>query len=790
MKTFFVLLWILIGFRSAEAQYIFKSENLAEPVSILNYAVIADAGTANFSIQQVRSNHAGLQFKKLNDKYGNLGFTHHNYWVKIAFKNSMQVPVLYYLQTAEPVTDNVNLYLINEQGKVSVQQSGDKLDFSKRILPFRQTVFQIQLKPGEWNEAFIELKNDGEKNSLPLTLISQQTFLKAIYAEQFGMGIFYGLLFVIAITYLFFYFALNELSFLYYSLYVTFMGLCQFALDGFYHQYIGESNSWINLHFVIVSAIFGCYFFGKYSELILDIKVNNTFICKLFKTLYGLLGVVMAGIVISPSFLKYSYPIINILTLIGMILIFISVFLIIYHIKYIDIFYTGGILILFITILGAILMNFGVFPEHFSMDNITKPGIGLEILALSLSMANRIRLLKTKKEELQTIALQKSEEMNDIKTYFLSNMSHELRTPLNAIIGLADVTETETQDLKAKANCGIIKDASYGLISSVNDILDFSRIEKGQLKLDQIQFNLNTILIRISNSTARLAQDKGLKFEFLNSLVENIVVTGDLVRLEQIIHNLLNNAVKFTKQGLVKLQVQSKIDQDIIVLQLIISDTGVGIPKEKLETVFDLFSQNNINNKRQFGGFGIGLSVVKALVELHNGTIKLESELEIGTTCEVSLTYPLVAIQPKPVVISNMKIVYDLCGKSILVVEDNKMNQLVIKMMLKNWKNTIISFADDGLQGLEVLKNQNIDLVLMDLQMPVMDGYDAIAAIRKGETGRHNSNIPIIVLTADVTTEAKEKVFDLGATDYMTKPVDQQLLYQKATEIFASAKVA
>lgn len=781
-KIFFSLALILLSV-SVNAQYIFKPDSLPEHVSILNHAVIADAGLKNFTFRQVKNNTTALKYKQLSGKFGNLGFTNHNYWLKFELKNATKNPLFYYLQTAEPVTDNVDLYLINGLGETAVQQSGDNILFAKRSLPFQKTLFKIELNPGEQKQAYMEIRNDGEKNSLPLDLISQQKLLENTYKDQMIMGLFYGVLFVIAITYFFFYFALSELSFLYYSLYVSFVGLCQFALDGFYHQFIGESNSWFNLHAVIISAIFGSYFFGKYSELILKIKTRNTIIHKIFKALYLLLGAVLTGIILFPSFLKYSYPIVNVLTLAGMLLILSCIILLVYRKQSIDIFYASGILILFVCILMAILMNFGVFPEHMAIDNITKPGIGLEIIALSLSMANRIRLLKSKQEELQAIALQKSEEMNDVKSYFLSNMSHELRTPLNAILGLTSLMETETEDLKVKSNCETIKYASYSLISSVNDILDFSKIEKGELKLDHAEFNPYSILHRMSTNTRRLAEEKGLSFELFTTLTEDITVVGDATRLEQIIYNVLNNAVKFTQKGSVKLKVLTKVKNNQLNLILTISDTGIGISKEKIDSVFGMFSQTDVNHKRKFGGFGVGLTVVKALVDLHGGNVTLDSIVNEGTSCRIAITYPLVAREkPAPVQISGS---YDLLGKHILVVEDNKMNQMVIKMMLKRWNNTTVSFADDGAQSLEVLKTESVDVVLMDLQMPVLDGYEAIAAIRSGFVGNQNTNIPIIVLTADITASTKEKVFELGANDYMTKPVDQNELYQKVSALFS-----
>ncbi|WP_316832065.1 hybrid sensor histidine kinase/response regulator [Pedobacter aquatilis] len=785
MKNLLLALALVFCSFCAKSQYVFEQGNLPEKISILKYASLANVGQQNLTIKQVIADSIKLNFKMQNGKLANLGFTSSNYWLKFTIKNNLRVPVLYYLETSEPVTDNTNLYLIDEQDKIQEEFNGDNIAFSKKNVASRKTLFKIELNAGQTKQAYIEIKNDGEKNTLPLYLISQQKLLKDTYYYQLVMGIFYGILLIIAITYFFFYFALKEISFLYYSLYVIFVGLCQFTLDGFYHQYIGTGNSWLDLHMVIISAILSCYFFGKYSEVILDLKEKNYNTHRLFSVLYILLGIVMIGIIIFPSFLKYAYPIINLLTFAGMLLIFLAIFFIIKRKQTLDVFYTAGIAILFLCILLAILMNFGVFPEHFSTDNITKPGIGLEIIALSLSMANRIRLLKSKKEELQTIALQKSEEMNDIKSYFLSNMSHELRTPLNAILGLAAIMENETNDPKVRANCEVIKYASHGLISSVNDILDFSKIEKGELELEKSEFKPYEIFNKLALSAKRQIEDNGLVFNFYSSLSPDTTVIGDPVRLEQIVYNVLNNAAKFTQHGSVSFKTKSSFNNDNLNLTILISDTGVGIPPQKLDSIFGLFSQTTLDNKRKFGGFGIGLTIVKALVDLHFGKIEIKSKLNEGTSCEISLSFPVIVKKEMPANIYSEDN-YDLFGKKILVVEDNPMNQMIIQMMLEDWKNTTVSLANDGSECLEMLKTEHFDVILMDLQMPVMDGYEAIEAIRSGKTGSDKINIPIIVITADVTKETKDRVYHLGANDYMNKPVDDKLMYQKVTSVLVA----
>ncbi|MBC7745456.1 MAG: response regulator [Flavobacterium sp.] len=786
MKKLGFLIFLLFLIHDTNAQFVFKYNSLPEKISLIPFAYIADAGYQDLNIKQVKNNKTNLKFLAQKGLNANLGFTDHTYWLKFQLHNQTLLPVFYYLEAAEPITDNVNFYLFDENDSLETQQSGDKIPFNQKSVAFRKTTFIIQLQPGQRKEAFLEVKNDGEKNNLPLNLISQQSFLKTTYNDQLFMGVFYGILFIIAITYLFFYFALNERIFLYYTLYVTFVGLCQFALDGFFHQYVDQSTSWINQHAVIITAIAGSYFFGKYSELVLEVQEKLKNVSVAFKVIYVLLGLKLASIVLFPAYLAYAYPIVNVLTLVGMVLILIAVITLFVRRESVDLFYTFGIAILFICFTLAILLNFGLI-SGFSVENITKPGIGLEIIMLSLSMANRIRILKSRKEELQAIALQKSEEMNEVKSNFLSNMSHELRTPLNAILGLSNTMEGEATDPKSKANFEEIKTAAFSLISSVNDIMDFSKIEKGEIRLDSVPFSPSGILDKVHLYFDKKAQAKGLKFNFTSNISPLTIAIGDPGRLEQIVNNVLSNSVKFTASGFVNVNVTSAEAGNKLNLLITISDSGIGISKAKLNSVFDMFSQVDISRKRKFGGFGIGLCVVKALVNLHGGTVKLTSKENEGTTCVISLDYLLAEKESKPTSLFPDDS-YDLLGKHVLIVEDNPMNQMVLKMMMKKWQNTTLTFSNNGAESIEALKNNQIDVILMDLQMPVMDGYEATTAIRNGDAGESNNRVPIIVVTADVMETTRDLVFNLGADDYMNKPVDQKMLYEKIKALLSQQK--
>jgi len=754
---------------------------MPQEVSILKYAQIADAGKSSLTVQQVRVGHPALRFRPMNGNFGNLGFTNHNFWLRFELLNALNIPLTYYLETAEPITNHADLYLFDAANQMQVQRSGDDLNISDRALPYRKTLFKITINPGEKKTAFLEVKNDGEKNTLPLNLKSEENLLKEVYHEQLIMGLFYGILFMVSVTYLFFYFALKESIFLYYSLYVLFTSLCHAALDGFLHEYILQERSWFNLHAVLLFAIGGSYFFGRYSEIVLDLKKNNILIHYAFKALYLLFALVLLGLVLFPSFLSYAYPIVNILTLIGMLLIFSAIIYFWIKGQPMDMFYVFGISILFVCITMVILLNFGYSYNSIFLDNISKIGIAMEVIALSLSMANRIRLLKSKKEELQTIALQRLKEMNETKSHFLSNMSHELRTPLNAIIGLANLMDNEIQNPELSANFKMIKQASGTLVSAVNDILDFSMIEKGELQLDHLIFSPVQVVDMLRLRFEKMAEEKGLTFNFYSSADAADLIIGDPVRLEQILNNILNNALKFTLKGEVSFVIVPTLaDDDQLELKFTISDTGVGIPPEKLENIFHIFSQVEVDNKRRFGGFGIGLCVVKALVDLHSGEIELQSTLLQGTVCNIKLRYP----KSKAIVkTKNIFPVdrYDLLNRRVLVVEDNPMNQMVLKMMFKKWDNISVCYASNGQEALTLLQEQPVDIILMDLQMPVMDGYEAIAAIRSGDLGYQIQQLPIIAITADLMHDARERVFKLGVNDYMTKPIDRQLLYEKMT---------
>ena len=368
------------------------------------------------------------------------------------------------------------------------------------------------------------------------------------------------------------------------------------------------------------------------------------------------------------------------------------------------------------------------------------------------------------------------------KSEFLSNMSHEIRTPMNAIIGLSELLLKEHLTDKQHENMKSIKYSADNLLVIINDILDFSKIESGKVEFENINFDIFLKIQEIRKTFIFKAEEKGIALKFrVDDKIPQFVV-GDPFRLNQILLNLLSNAVKFTKEGTVSLLVSLVADKgNTVSLKFDVIDTGIGIPKDKLSSVFESYTQAYTDITRRFGGTGLGLAITRQLVTMQAGQISLDSEIGKGTTFSVQLDFVKGVVEKETSaeeLIAELLEKRDFDGMRVLLVEDNQMNQFVANQVLELW-NIKVDFADDGLQAVNLLKENDYALVLMDLQMPVMSGYEATAYIRDRTNRLRNPEIPIIALTADAFPETKKKVMESGMNDFVTKPLEQNDLFSK-----------
>ncbi len=773
MKQLLLLTYFIgLGLYAQETSF----DPLKSKGQLYEYANFYDAGNLDLSINEVKKDSL-FQNNFLDSDNHSVGFTSNNYWVRFKIKNSTQKESTYYLETARPVTDIADLYQIGTKNIESFK-SGDKIPFSERQVKHRATVFKLNLPANSTQDIYLHFKSDGETLNMPLNLYTETSFWMMNYSQQLFLGLFYGLLFLAGIIYLFFYTSLKEKTFLYYGLYVFSIAFMQSALDGFIFEFIFPEGGFINSRAVLITALLSNFFLLKYCEHFLKVNQHLKYLKKAYNTIYVVLGALSIMLFINSKTLEIVYPLSNINGLFSLILILSTVFTM--RFKHIDTYFSIGIFFLVIGLLGFVMNNLSLLPNNFYTLNSSKFGSGFEVIFLSLSMTNLIRNLRLEKESSQEEALHKSEEISQLKTYFMSNMSHELRTPINAIMGIAQQEMETIKDNETRKQFEIIKSASLSLLSNVNDIIDFEKIEKKKLKLNHEVFNPSILLHQICNNWKGEANKKGLDFTFEMDYEIPVKVYGDPERFIQIINNVLANAVKFTKEGQVSFKLNCiQQPNDVCRFSFRISDTGIGIDSESEKTIFDSFSQMRFNHQRAFGGIGLGLTIVKHLVELFNGTITLESNPNRGTHIFIDLPLKKVIIET----ISDLEIQKQTIQQPlhVLVVEDNMLNQMVMRKILGSFPHITFTVVNNGQEALDALKKDIYNLVLMDLQMPIMDGYEATRIIRSGELGKGIGNIPIIAVTADTTQETREKVLDMGMNDYMTKPVNKDLLLNKIT---------
>lgn len=391
-------------------------------------------------------------------------------------------------------------------------------------------------------------------------------------------------------------------------------------------------------------------------------------------------------------------------------------------------------------------------------------------------------LVNLRTQELQ----QKNEELIRTQKYkeqFLANMSHEIRTPMNAVLGMTNLLLNTTLNEGQLNYLQAIKNSGNNLLRIINDILDFSKIEAGKLEIEQADFSLSKVMKGVTGTMKFKTDEKGLQLiTHIDSEIPDYLV-GDSVRLNQILINLSGNAVKFTGTGSVTIECRLvERTSDTVKLHFAVMDTGIGIAPENIGKLFESFSQAETSTTRKYGGTGLGLAISKQLVELQGGKIGVASEVGKGTTFFFDITYPVGQACEEPD--DKIQTSDTLKGLRILLVDDDDYNQIVGKGTLEMLISAVqVDVASNGKEALELVKQNDYDVVLMDVQMPEMDGFESTSHIRALTDSRRNTKI--MAMTASVTKSQVDKCREVGMNDYIAKPFVPQELYKKIRDLHA-----
>ncbi|WP_420320155.1 ATP-binding protein [Flagellimonas sp.] len=399
---------------------------------------------------------------------------------------------------------------------------------------------------------------------------------------------------------------------------------------------------------------------------------------------------------------------------------------------------------------------------------------------LNLIAKTAMQLITLRREKLET------EKLSKAKDEFLSNMSHEIRTPLNAIIGFNDLLRKTTLNNQQRAFLDTLHVSSQNLKVIINDILDFSKLENGKITLEKRPVSISRIVDHIVKLQSHVAKEKGLKlFSSIDYDLPDFVM-ADETRLIQILINLVGNAIKFTNEGSVELRVFEKtLETGKTMVTFLVKDTGIGISEEKVDTIFERFSQAESSTTRLYGGTGLGLSIVDMLVKLQEGEISVKSQLGQGSEFKVEIPFDIAQeevfmINPEPIFAADPKMYKDA---KILLVEDNIHNQFLAKTYFERWGGDI-QIAENGQIAVDLLEKVDFDVILMDLQMPVMNGFEATDKIRN----ELELTTPIIGCSAHSLNSDKEKCLNAGMNDYIAKPYTEEELIQTTFEWYKTTK--
>lgn len=732
------------------------------------------------------------QFQPISKDSMNFGVTTDVLWLYLPFKRPQEAILQtkgstktnekpeFYLEVLRPKINKIDIHLLANEKLLGKQSFG--LSIPPDQLPFFHSnwVYKLDTSLPDEFQLLIRVETKGQILAL-LTLYKEQSWQKANFTANAFHGIFFGTLLALTLYNLFIFIALRDRSYLYYILSLVCVTGFQLGHNGFGYLFIwgnwtvisDQSGKFFLTGALVFSNLFASHFLRvkHYSPTANQIIVGVAAIAALN---------LIPGLLFQQ---KYFVPSISILVVISTFFVLSSCLITLMKgNKSAKVFLLGwGVY------LGCVLISLGSFhgiiPSNFTTLHAGQFGVAFESIIFSLALADRINAIQKEKVTLQFEALSNLSQSNKLKDEFLAIISHELRTPMNGVQGSLDLMRLEKPAPTLMSHIETADQSSTEMIRLIDNVLEFSEAQAGNLVVSEESFDLEKSLVEMAAPVKRMCSSRELNFVFSFDSQIPSYVSGERVHTMKVIHHVLENAVKFTGSGTVTLEAfldeEATEHSNQIWITIAVRDTGMGIDSNNFNQIFSAFKQLDSSFTRKQGGLGLGLATCKQIIEILGGNIRVESELNRGSSFYVSLPYRLAHYDSLDDRAYSVGYSRNIGRFSILVVEDNPVNQKILHALLEKMGYEVFT-ADNGLEALETLSDNAVDLIFMDCQMPIMDGFEAASAIRmKGPKFQH---IPIIAVTANATTADLKKCLDAGMNDTIRKPVKKQQISEKLAQ--------
>ena len=762
-----------------------ESYNLNEGMSWL------EDRSRSYALDDILAPNITQQFKHLQGKRFNQGYSNSNFWfhLPIYYRPSGQDTndKQWMIEIDYPLLESLDIYIKRADGSIEHTKLGTRYPFKERPLQYKNFLIPIAISQNEHIDVYIQLHTDSSVR-MQATLYSPAGLIENKVFSMTGYGLFFGAILSMMIYNFFIYLSLKEKSYLLYISYIISFMFFQVSLSGYGYQFIWPEQPSLNLHITIISMIF-CSILAL--QFCLSFLSLNKHAPKASHFINGFSVVLIIALVVT-FFLPYSTVI-----HIGLGANFLSSITIIYAgiWSYNNSYKTARFFLLawFCLLTGVTtqtLMTLHLVPDNVITGNASAIGFCFEVFLLSLALGDRINQNKLERQRTALITQQqmqktneelkrsfeKEERNNRLKDQFLATISHELRTPMNGAEGALALIDTEKLDKKQISYLDVAKNCAHDMTDLIESILRFSEIQSGDLVIKPQYFELRPAFDPEAVKFRRHCQKKNLDFHWHIDQQLPAYLLADKELLILILNQLTENAIKFTSSGQVKVSLDQRIRHDKPELVITINDTGEGIPPDQLENILHGFHQVDGRDNRRHTGLGIGLAICNQLSSMMQGRLNIESEAGKGTC--ISFYVPLVGSEQQKQINNAAEPLIVGQKNVVLIAEDNPVNQMVLRNMLVQLGCVVLT-ADNGQEAIDVLSQQPVDLIMMDCQMPIVDGFEATRIIRASK--EVYSNIPIIAVTANAMTGDSARCITVGMNDYIKKPINRDILENKTT---------